>query len=65
MLFFVIIIIFFLSVIVNPHTGSEVLGSRLSLEDFMSLRNFCVDVFVKFVVPALERRLTILNRFPF
>jgi hypothetical protein len=30
---------------INPLNGSKVLGSRLSMEDFMSLRDFCIVLF--------------------
>mmetsp|Transcript_61952 Transcript_61952/g.108957 ORF Transcript_61952/g.108957 Transcript_61952/m.108957 type:complete len:1520 (-) Transcript_61952:123-4682(-) len=47
---------------VNPVNGQPVLGSRLSMEDFMSLRNFCVDLYNQFIVPNIERRLVFLNK---
>ena len=31
---------------INPTTQKIVLGSRLSLEDFMSLRSFCLELFL-------------------
>ena len=48
--------------LLNPETGRAVLGSRLSIEDFMQLQTFCTDLFMKDIVPAIERRLTLLNR---
>lgn len=47
---------------VNPLNGQPVLGHRLSMEDFMTLRNFCVDLFNQFIVPNIERRLIFLNK---
>lgn len=46
----------------NPVDGLRVLGSRLSMEDFMALREFCVAFFHKEVVPALERRIAFLTK---
>ena len=48
--------------IINPDTGKPVIGGRLSMEDFMQLRSFVVDLFERDIVPAVERRLTLLNR---
>jgi hypothetical protein len=47
---------------INPTNGLPVLGYRLSMEDFMTLRNFCVDLFNQFIVPNIERRLMFLNK---
>lgn len=47
---------------VNPINGQPVLGSRLSMEDFMSLRNFCVDIYNQYIVPNIERRLIFLTK---
>lgn len=29
----------------NPSTGEPSIGTRLSMEDFMSLRNFCIEIY--------------------
>ena len=29
----------------NPSTGEPAIGARLSMEDFMSLRNFCIEIY--------------------
>ena len=49
---------------VHPESDSHppVVGSRLSMEDFMELRNFCVELFQQEVLPAYERRVSVLSR---
>eukprot|EP01034_Spumella_vulgaris_P025924 gene25924-32432_t len=46
----------------NPVNGSPVLGCRLNMDDFMNLRQFCIDLFNHEIVPCIERRLAHLNR---
>ena len=46
----------------DPVTAKPVRGSRLSMEDFVGLRNFCLDLFTQHIVPAMERRLQALSR---
>ncbi|KAJ1423521.1 ER-golgi trafficking TRAPP I complex 85 kDa subunit-domain-containing protein, partial [Ochromonadaceae sp. CCMP2298] len=46
----------------NPLTQEAVLGAHLSMDDFMSLRNFCVDVFNQGICTVLERRLVFLHK---
>ncbi len=47
---------------VNPTTKQPVLGSRLSVEDFMKLREFCIWLFTDQILPILEKRLNYLTR---
>ena len=47
---------------INPTSGQPVLGSRLSMEDFMTLRNFCIDIYNQFIIPNIEKRLIYLNK---
>lgn len=47
---------------INPVTNTPVLGARLSMEDFMALRNFCIELFLQEVLPAYERRVSSLNK---
>lgn len=46
----------------NPVTNTPVLGSRLSVEDFMKLREFCIWLFSDQILPVLERRLNYLTQ---
>lgn len=46
----------------NPTTNNVVYGGRLTVEDFMNLRNFCINLFNQEIVPCLERRLNFLNK---
>ena len=46
----------------NPQTQQPAYGCRLSMEDFMNLRNFCIELFHQEVLPALERRVGTLGR---
>ncbi|RYH31676.1 hypothetical protein EON65_02190 [archaeon] len=46
----------------DSRTGKPVLGCRLSGDDFMRLREFCVWLFNEQIVPAIEKRLTVLNK---
>lgn len=46
----------------NPLNGDPVIGSRLSMEDFMSLRDFCITLYHQDIVPFLERRIATLTR---
>ena len=46
----------------DPSGENVVLGSYLSMEDFMSLRNFCIELFQHEVLPAYERRVSVLSR---
>lgn len=46
----------------NPADGTKVLCSLLSMEDFMALREFCVALFHKEIVPALEKRIGTLTK---
>lgn len=48
--------------LMNPETGRPVLGSRLSMEDFMRMQAFCTDLFNRDLIPAIERRMTLLHR---
>lgn len=41
---------------------APVLGSRLSMEDFMGFRDFCISLYLQDIVPCLERRINILNK---
>lgn len=47
---------------INPIDGSYALGSRLSMEDFMTIREFCVDMYTNEIVSALERRINSLTK---
>mmetsp|Transcript_14452 Transcript_14452/g.21723 ORF Transcript_14452/g.21723 Transcript_14452/m.21723 type:complete len:1460 (-) Transcript_14452:198-4577(-) len=47
---------------VNPETNTPVVGTRLSMEDYMSLRTFCIELFQQEVLPAYERRVGVLLR---
>eukprot|EP01035_Chromulina_nebulosa_P018359 gene18359-24055_t len=46
----------------NPINGNIVIGSRLSLEDQMNIRDFCVALYQQDVIPSLERRISTLTR---
>ncbi len=47
---------------INPTTQKPVLGARLSVEDFMKLREFCIWLFNEQIIPTLERRISNLSR---
>ena len=46
----------------NPVTGMSVYGSRLSMEDFMAIREFCVLLYNQEIVPCLERKFIFLHK---
>jgi hypothetical protein len=46
----------------DPFHHRVVLGNRLSVEDFMKLREFCIWLFNEQIVPAIEKRLTVLSK---
>jgi len=46
----------------NPVNGALALGTRLSMEDFMILREFCIILFNQEILPCIERRLAVLNK---
>lgn len=46
----------------DPLRNQIVLGCRLSVDDFMKLREFCIWLYNEQIVPALEKRLTILGK---
>lgn len=46
----------------NPLSGAAVLGARLSMEDFMTMREFCISLFNQDIVPWLERKIAFLNK---
>jgi hypothetical protein len=39
-----------------------IIGCRLSAEDFISMRNFIVDIYTQWIVPSMERRILIMNK---
>jgi hypothetical protein len=47
---------------INPFDGSNSLGSHLSMEDFMAIREFCVNMYTNEIIPALERRVNSLTK---
>ena len=47
---------------VNSINEERVLGSRLSMEDFMGFREFCVSLYIQDIIPCLERRIITLNK---
>lgn len=47
---------------INPSTNEPSIGSRLSMEDFMSLRNFCIETYQQDLLPQLEKRIGVLTR---
>jgi hypothetical protein len=47
---------------VNPLTGKPALGCRLVMEDFVSLKDFCVRLYHQEILPCLERRILVLTR---
>eukprot|EP01041_Mallomonas_annulata_P002922 gene2922-5736_t len=46
----------------DPNTQKPIKGSRLSLEDFISLRTFCMELYLQDIVPAMEKRLQYLSK---
>ena len=46
----------------NPLTGSPALGCRLSIEDFMSVRDFCIEIFKEEVIPCIEKKIAFLSK---
>ena len=46
----------------NPMNNMPALGCYLSIEDFMTIRGFCVSLFQHEVVPCLERRIGSLTK---
>ena len=46
----------------NPISGVPVLGARLSMEDFMTMREFCIFLFNQDIVPWMERKIAFLNK---
>eukprot|EP01038_Epipyxis_sp_PR26KG_P005036 gene5036-7027_t len=46
----------------NPMNGEVAIGTRLSMEDFIKLQEFCLLLFNQEILPALERRLVYLNK---
>lgn len=46
----------------NPMNNMPALGCFLSIEDFMTIRGFCVSLFQHEVVPCLERRIGSLTK---
>lgn len=46
----------------NPATGQPAIGSLLTVEDFMNLRDFCVYLYTQSIIPNIERRLALLHK---
>jgi hypothetical protein len=46
----------------HPTTGQPVFGCRLSVEDFMKIRDICFWLYSDQVIPTLEKRLNHLTR---
>jgi len=38
------------------------IGCRLSAEDFISMRDFIVDIYTQWIVPSIERRILTMNK---
>ena len=46
----------------NPLNGNPALGCRLSMEDFMALRDFCMKLFNRDIIPVIERKTNFLGK---
>ena len=46
----------------DPNTNKILYGIRLSVEDLLVLRTFCISIWQEVVLPAIERRLSNLTK---
>lgn len=46
----------------HPVSGQPVLGCRLTMEDFVALREFCLTLFHQEILPCLEERIATLSK---
>lgn len=47
---------------VDPQSGSKIYGACLSMEDFITIRDFCLSLYHLEIVPLLERRINNLSK---
>jgi hypothetical protein len=47
---------------INPMNGKPILGARLSVDDFMKIREFCFWLYSDQILPILERKLNYLHK---